>query len=91
METVHRCRGVATAIFTLPQGSPRALEAGEVVSAGISLVVTAGVAGTGSVEAWKQAPPAQGRQNPPRLGWTKPVPGLAVAGSLIRWFLAWGR
>ena len=51
----------------------------EVVSAGISLVVSAVIAETGSVEVWKQASPAQGRQKPPRLGRTKPVPGLAEA------------
>ena len=66
-------------MFMRPHGSPRALEAGEVVSAGISQVVSAGVAETGSVEAGKQASPAQGGQKPPLLGRTKLVPGLGVA------------
>ena len=47
------------------RGPPRVLETGEDFSAGISLAVPAGVAGTASVEAWKQASPPQGGQKPP--------------------------
>ena len=39
-------------VHVLHRGLPQVLEAGEDFSAGISLAVPAGVAGTASVEAW---------------------------------------